>query len=93
MAQAKELSNVLQSKALRGLTKQEKLNLDPKRCVKMRWVLTTKADGSAKARLVILRFPTMNRMSRNMLLMTCSNSGFKIRSGDVTSLEDEELTV
>ena len=72
-----------------------------------------KADGSAKARLVILGFqqpnltevqaaaPTMNRMSRNMLLMTCANSGFQIRSGDVTSaflqtnksLEDEELTV
>ena len=113
LAQAKELSNVLHSKALRGLTKQEELNLDLKRCMKMRWVLTTKSDGSAKARLVILGFqqpnltevqaaaPTMNRMSRNMLLMMCANSGFKIRSGDVTSaflqtnksLEDEELTV
>ena len=54
MAQAKEVSNVLQSKALRGLTKQEELNLDPKRCVKMRWAMgSPKADGSAKARLVI----------------------------------------
>ena len=113
VAQAKELSNVLQSKALRTLTKQEEMNLNPRRCMQMRWVLTTKASGDAKARLVILGFqqhnltevqaaaPTMNRISRNMLLTMCANLGLRIRSGDVTSaflqasqsLESEDLVV
>lgn len=107
IAQAKELSNV------RGLTKQEELALDPRTCMHMRWVLTTKSDGSSKARLVILGFqqpnvaeiqsaaPTMSRMSRNMLLMTCANMGFRMRAADVTSaflqtsenIESEGLTV
>lgn len=63
----------------------------------MRWVLTTKGDGSPKARLVILGFqqpnltevqaaaPTMSRISRNCLLATCANLGLRLRSGDVTS--------
>ena len=81
--------------------------------MRMRWVLTTKPSGEAKARLVILGYqqpnlvdvqaaaPTMNRMSRNILLMTCPNLGFRVRAGDVMSaflqtsrsLEDEGLTV
>ena len=112
-AQAKELTNVLQSKALRSLTADETKNLDMKSVMKMRWVLTTKPSGDAKARLVILGFqqpnlvdvqaaaPTMNRMSRNILLMMCANNGFRVRAGDVTSaflqtsqsMEDENLTV
>ena len=56
LAEAKELSNVLQSKALRTLTESEYRDLDKKRVMNMRWVLTTKGDGSSKARLVILGF-------------------------------------
>lgn len=100
MAQAKELSNVLQSKALRSLTNTEWKHLDKKRVMQMRWVLTTKPtpEGSiAKARLVVLGFqqpnltqvqaaaPTMSRVSRNMLLCLAANYGYKLRSGDVTS--------
>ena len=104
---------MLQSKALRSLTSDETKNLDMRSCMRMRWVLTTKPSGEAKARLVILGYqqpnlvdvqaaaPTMNRMSRNILLMTCANLGFRVRAGDVTSaflqtsrsMEDEGLTV
>lgn len=41
LAEAKELSNVLQSKALRTLTEQEFRDLDKKRLMNMRWVLTS----------------------------------------------------
>ena len=73
LAQAKELSNILQSKALRGLTQDETMRLNPRKCMQMRWVLTTKPNGDAKARLVIQAHsllevqaaaPTMSRMSR-----------------------------
>ena len=53
-AQAKELSNVLHSKALRSLTLQEEKNLNPKTVMNMRWVLTVKVNGTFKARLVVL---------------------------------------
>ena len=56
LAQAKELSNVLGSRALRALTTQELFELDPSKVASIRWVLTVKADGSSKARLVVLGF-------------------------------------
>ena len=97
LAQAKELSNVLQARALRLLTEQEWKSLDRKKVMGMRWVLTTKSGGDAKARLVVLGYqqhnlaqvqaaaPTMSRTSRNILLMTCANKKFTLRAGDVTS--------
>eukprot|EP00435_Cladocopium_sp_Y103_P016659 s60_g4.t1 len=97
LAQARELSNVLSSKALRSLTSQEMSDLDPTSVASMRWVLTTKADGSAKARLVILGFqmgnitevetaaPTMGRVGRYLLLALCANKGYRLKAGDVTS--------
>jgi len=97
LARAKELSNILQSKALRSLSDSEWNNLDRRKFLQMRWVLTTKSHASAKARLVILGYqqhnltevraaaPTMSRLSRNMLLTVCANKGFRLRSGDVTS--------
>ena len=97
LAQAKELSNVLQAKALRNLTSQEWENFDRKKVMGMRWVLTSKQDGTAKARLVVLGYqahnmtevqaaaPTMSKTSRNMLLITCANNQFRLRAGDVTS--------
>ena len=112
-AQAKELAQVIQSKALRSLTEQEGKNLDYKQVMKMRWVLTTKSDGTPKARLVVLGYqapnlttvqaasPTMNRLSRNMILCMCANLGLRLRAGDATSaflqadqdMEDQNLTV
>ncbi|CAK9006565.1 unnamed protein product, partial [Durusdinium trenchii] len=80
MAQAKELSNVLSSKALRSLTESEEAEVDPTKVMDMCWVLTVKGDGSAKARLVVLGFqmaglgeiptaaPTMSRVTRSLLL-------------------------
>ena len=97
LAQAKEMSQVLQSKALRSLTIQEQKQLNPKSVMTMRWVLTVKGDQSAKARLVVCGYqapnlvsvqsssPIMSRLSRNMILALSANLGFRIRGGDVTS--------
>lgn len=97
LAQAKELTNVLSAKALRSLTEDEHLNLDPAKVMQMRWVLTVKNDGTYKSRLVVLGFqqaniaevqvsaPTMAKLSRNLVLLVCANYGFLLKSGDVTS--------
>ena len=104
LSMAKELSNVLSSKALRSLTSQEWDDLDYNKVASMRWVLTVKSDGSAKARLVVLGFqmpdiehmetasPTMARVSRSLLLAVVANNGFKLKAGDVTAafLQTEE---
>ena len=97
IAMAKELSQVATSRALRNITKDESLNLDKSRVMNMRWVLTWKGDGSAKARLVILGFqahnlcevettsPTLSKVGRNLLLAVCAACGLKLGAGDVTS--------
>ena len=97
LSQAKELSNVLQSRALRALTAQEWKDFSPASAMQMRWVLTTKSDGTAKSRLVVLGYqahnitsvqsaaPTMARISRNVILMICANAKFRVRAGDVTA--------
>ena len=97
LAQAKELSQVATSRALRNLTKEEKLSLDYNRIMNMRWVLTFKGNGDAKARLVILGFQahnlcevetssaTMGKVGRNMLLCLCAALNLKLKAGDVTS--------
>ena len=96
-AQAIELSNVLTSAAVRALTTSELKDLDYARVMRMRWVLTRKSSGTAKARLVVLGFqqpnlttvqtaaPTLSRTGRYALLAAASNRGFKLESGDVTS--------
>ena len=96
-AQAIELSNVLTSAAVRALTTSELKDLDYARVMRMRWVLTRKSSGTAKARLVVLGFqqpnlttvqtaaPTLSRTGRYALLAAASNRGFKLASGDVTS--------
>ena len=53
-AQAIELNNVLTSSAVRARTSSELQNLDYSRLMRMRWVLTRKSTGTAKARLVVL---------------------------------------
>jgi hypothetical protein len=60
LAQAKEISNVIVSKALRNLTPKELEKLNPGAVMSMRWVLTRKASGDAKARLVVLGFQAHN---------------------------------
>ena len=97
LAQAKELSQVLTSRALRSLTKSEEINLDKSAVMNMRWVLTTKSGGMAKARLVVLGFqahnltevetasPTMSKVGRQMLLALTASLGFVLKSGDVSS--------
>ena len=97
MAMAKEISNVTISKALRDLSPEERGKLDPKQVMAMRWVLTRKSDGTAKARLVVLGFqahnitevetasPTMSKAGRNLILMLAACYHFVIKSGDVTA--------
>ena len=96
-AQAVELSNVLSSAAVRALAMSETKDLDYSKVMKMRWVLTRKNSGTAKARLVVLGFqqhnlttvqtaaPTLSRTGRYALLAAAANKGFKLESGDVTS--------
>eukprot|EP00438_Fugacium_kawagutii_P018226 Skav218341 [mRNA] locus=scaffold755:624672:632918:- [translate_table: standard] len=97
IAQAKEISNVVISKALRELTPGELAKLDASRVMAMRWVLTRKADNTAKARLVVLGFqahnitevetasPTLSKVGRNVILAVTASKRFRLRSGDVTS--------
>ena len=100
MGMAKEVSNVVISKALRSLTDEERQKLDPKKVMAMRWVLTYKPQGDnhiAKARLVVLGFqahnlttvqtssPTLSKLGRNCVLMIAAAKSFKIKSGDVTA--------
>eukprot|EP00913_Durusdinium_trenchii_P009211 g8659.t1 len=97
LAMAKELSQVAISRALRNLTAQEEMKVTPEQLMKMRWVLTRKSDGSAKARLVVLGFmahnltevatasPTMSKVGRNLILALAAGLKFKVKAGDVTS--------
>ena len=97
LAQAKELSQVMTSKALRALTRSEELALDRSRVMSMRWVLTFKGSGAAKARLVVLGFqapnitevetasPTMSKLGRNLVLTATAAKHFVLKSGDVSS--------
>ena len=94
---AKELSQVAISKALRNLTVHEELKVTPEQLMKMRWVLTRKSVGTAKARLVALGFtahnltevatasPTMSKVGRNLILALAAGLKFKVKAGDVTS--------
>ena len=67
--------------------------------MKMRWVLTRKSDGTAKARLVVLVLgfmahnltevattsPTMSKVGRHVILTLAAAYKFKLKAGDVTS--------
>ena len=97
LAMAKELSQVSISRALRNLTEEEHARLDPAQLMQMRWVLTRKGDGSAKARLVVLGLqahnltevetasPTMSKVGRNLLLTVAASMKMTVKAGDVTS--------
>ena len=97
LAQAKEIDNVIKTAALRSLTKSELANVSYDRVMKMRWVLTTKSSGAAKARLVILGYqsptllttqsssPTLSRLGKFLLLSAVANNRWMLESADVTS--------
>ena len=88
---------VLTSKALRSLTRSEELALDRSKVMSLRWVLTFKGSGAAKARLVVLGFqahnltevetasPTMSKLGRNLLLTATAARRFSLKCGDVSS--------
>ena len=106
-AQAIELSDVLNSAAARALTKSELEDVDYSKVMSMRWVLTWKSTGKAKARLVVLGYQAHNLTSVKTASPTLSRTGrhanqkFVLESGDVTSaflqtigdLEHENLLV
>ncbi|CAE7574276.1 GIP, partial [Symbiodinium microadriaticum] len=95
-AMAVEVTNVVRESAIRALTKQELASVDPRQVMSMRWVLTRKQSGLAKARLVVLGYqmpgienvktasPTLSRTVRNVMLSVSSHAGFALESGDVT---------
>ena len=97
LAMAKELSQVAISKALRNLKPDELHGLDKSKLMKMRWVLTRKSDGTAKARLVVLGFmapnltevatasPTMSKVGRDLILTLAAGLKLHLKAGDVTS--------
>ena len=108
-AMTKELSQVLAANAVRRLSQEEELNLKPERLLRMRWVLTWKytegGDRKAKARLVILVYPTaaptLGKMSRHLLLQVCALHKLRVYFGGVSSAflqtsaseEHQELTI
>ena len=73
------------------------LNRNFKAWIPARWVLTWKASGKARARLVVLGYqghnltevetaaPTLSRVGRHALLSCVANHGFGLESKDATS--------
>ena len=96
-AQSKEIANVIKNAAVRSLIASEKESLDWRRVMKMRWVLTYKSDGRAKARLVVLGFqapnlvetqassPTLSKLGKLLLLTVVANNRWMLESADVAS--------
>ena len=97
----KELSQVLGANAVRRLSQEQELNLQPERLLRMWWVLTLEytegGDRKAKPRLVILGYqhpeltsvataaPTLGKMSLHLLLQACALHNLRVHVGDVSS--------
>ena len=95
------MSQVLAADAVRRLTQEEELNLQPEGLLCMRRVLTWKytkgGNTKAKARLVILGYQhpeltnvptaasTLGKMSRHLLLQACALHKLRVHFGDVSS--------
>ncbi|CAE7456732.1 bchH, partial [Symbiodinium microadriaticum] len=96
-AMAKEISNVLRNCAVRALSSAEKGQVDIRRVMKMRWVLTFKSDGRSKARLVVLGYqapnliesqassPTLSKLGKLLILSIVANNLWMLESADVSS--------
>ena len=98
-AKGKEIREFLKEAVVARLVEGEVVN--PDEVMRMRWVLTWKKneDGTpkGKARLVVLGFqdpylgtentssPTLNRRSKQLLLQTVVQNGWKLKKGDVTA--------
>ena len=90
-AKGKELGNWTRERAVRLAEK----HVPHDRVVRMRWIFTTKADGSAKARIVLIGFedpdlgeipttsPTMSRRTRGLFLTACAIRKWTALKGDV----------
>ena len=91
-AKAVEIQNWLANKVCEAVKASEIGDRVP---IKVRWVLTVKGDGTAKARLVVLGFqdhrlgkmttdaPTVSTRGRNMALQLIANKKLRLRKGDV----------
>ena len=58
--QAVEVFNVVRERAVRALTSRELEGVDHSKVMGMRWVLTRKATGAAKPRLVVSGYQAHN---------------------------------
>ena len=86
-----EVDQWLQAEA----TKAIQGHVDPQRVVRMRWVLTWKDSGAAKARIVLIGFedpdldtlvsssPTMCRRTRQLALQFAAQKGWKCLKADI----------
>eukprot|EP00959_Pyramimonas_sp_CCMP1952_P317133 6637343-Pyramimonas_sp.AAC.1 len=88
----REVTNWKEHKGLRPVPTSEVK--DPADMIRCRWVLTRKADGTAKARLVLLGYqtkiigkeptasPTASRRARNILLTIAAANHWNLVKGD-----------
>ncbi|CAK0904649.1 unnamed protein product, partial [Prorocentrum cordatum] len=95
VAISKETDNWLQHRGLRPVPASEVR--DSADIIRARWLFTRKADGRAKARLVLLGYqtkdlgkepaasPTASRRARNVMLTIAAAHNWKLIKGDVTS--------
>ena len=97
----KEIGNWLKYRAVQVVhskaTDEAKEGDQRENVMKMKWLLTRKEDGTAKARLIVLGFqdrdlaelqsasPTASRRARNLLLLQTSRNKWQLRKGDVTA--------
>ena len=92
-AKEAEISQWLRNEAVRRASTE----VDSARCIRMRWVLTLKEAGKAKARIVLLGYedpdahtgtitsasPTMSRRTRQLLLQFKACRSWRALKGDV----------
>ena len=100
---AKETQNWIKHEGLRAVPASRVK--DAADVIRARWLFTRKADGRAKARLVLLGYqtkdlgreptasPTASRRARNVMLTVAAAHNWKLIKGDVTSafLQANEL--
>ena len=90
-AKEKEIATWMKYKVCKAVARSEAGDLP---LLQMRWVLTWKSDGAAKARLVLRGYqvdnltsietaaPTPSRRARHLFLLECARLGLKVYKGD-----------